>query len=80
MKQYQKMETFKVSFNAKEQVAAAGCDAWNNGSKFTNGTLALCDVVNGKLGNNSYAVFGCAGDDAGTFNIGGKTYKSKYQA
>ena len=52
MKEYRSMEAYKVSFNAKEQVAAA-CAVWEQGGKYTSESLnggTMCEVVGGKYG------------------------------
>ncbi len=81
MKKYEAMEAYKVSFNAKEQVAAA-CEIWDNGSKFAkaDGTTA-CDVAGGKYIMKAYVALGkCLINEAGELQAGGMNASAKYQA
>lgn len=54
MRTYEKMDAYKVSFNATEQVAAAACTFWTGASKYTNQESMLDGCEYKLLDNGSY--------------------------
>lgn len=83
MKEYQKMEVFKVAFNAKDQVAAASCELWDAGSKYenTDGTKA-CTVASGKYAPEQMPIM-CMVNGDGVMDmsgVGGGSIEAKYQS
>ena len=86
MKEYRSMEAYKVSFNAKEQVAAA-CAVWPQGGKFTSEALqgaTMCEVTGGKYGTTQmpspldFMNGACFVDDSGNLTDG--SAKGQYSA